>query len=116
MINFGKINIMNEQMISKEIFETLTKTAAIALSNDEAERLREEMNRQMDVIRQLEAIPVDETIEPVIHGNPYPAEIRCDPRADVPMPFDDAAEILIQAPLSKDGYFVSPDVPHQRIG
>ena len=74
MINFGKIIIMNEQMISKEIFETLAKTAAIALSNDEAEKLREEMNRQMDVIRQLEAIPVDETIEPVIHGNPYPAE------------------------------------------
>ena len=114
--NFGKINIMTESVITKADFAALTRTAAINLSDEEAEQLRMEMNRQMGIIRQLESIPLEEGLAPVIHGNPYPEEIRCELRVDEIHPFDNAARILTQAPRSKDGYFVSPDVPHQRIG
>ena len=107
---------MTESVITKEAFSALARTAAIELSEEEAEQLRAEMNRQMGIIRQLETIPLDEELAPVIHGNPYPAEIRCELRADEVIPFHNAAEIPTQAPRSKDGYFVSPDVPHQRIG
>ena len=83
---------------------------------EEAESLRFEMNRQMDVIRQLEAIPLEEKVRPVIHGNPYPQEIRCELRDDIMKPFANSDAIIGEAPLSRDGYIVSPDVAHQKIG
>ena len=30
------------------------------------------MNEQLQVIHELESIPLDEQLAPVIHGNPYP--------------------------------------------
>ena len=105
-----------QEVISKEIFNELVRTGRIGMDPEEAETLRFEMNRQMDVIRQLEAIPLEEVVKPVVHGNPYPKEIRCELREDIVKPFDDASVIIAAAPLSRDGYIVSPDVAHQRIG
>ena len=105
-----------QEVISKEIFNELVRTGRIGLAPDEAESLRFEMNRQMDVIRQLEAIPLEETVNPVIHGNPYPKAIRCELREDIVKPFENSSAIIFEAPLSHDGYIVSPDVVHQKIG
>ena len=102
--------------ISKALFAELVQTAAFVPGPDEAEALRTELNRQMDIIRQLEAIPLDEKLSPVIHGNPYPEEICCELRPDTWNPFGNPEEIIQQAPVSKDGCIVSPDVQHQRIG
>lgn len=107
---------MTDDVIGNDMFFELVQTAAIDLQPDEAEALRNELNRQMVIIRQLESIPLDENIFPVIHGNPYPSEIRCGLRADEWIPFDQPESIVFQAPLSRDGYIISPDVPHQRIG
>ena len=104
------------EVIGCELFDELARTGGITLSPEEAEDLREEMNRQMQIIRQLEAIPLDDRICPVIHGNPFPAEVRCGLREDEWIPFPDPRAIPGQAPVSRDGYFVSPDVPHQKIG
>ena len=104
-----------KELISKEIFEELAQTGRIGYSPEEAEMLRREMNRQMDVIRQLESIPLDEELPPVIHGNPYAPEIRCELRDDAWKPFDDPERIISQAPVHRDGYIVSPDVIHQKI-
>lgn len=105
-----------DEVISREIFDELVLTGRIWLNTEEAETIRAEMNRQMKVIRQLEAIPLDESLAPVIHGNPYPASVRCGLREDEPHPFENAAAIIAQAPRSKDGYIISPDVQHQKIG
>ncbi len=102
--------------ISKKLFNELVLTGRIGLDPEEAESLRHEMNQQMNVIRQLESIPLEETVPPVIHGNPYPKAIRCELREDVVKPFPDAAAIISAAPLSRDGFIVSPDVAHQKIG
>ena len=107
---------MPEDLIEKSLFAELVQTAAIDLLPNEAETLCEELNGQMEIIRQLDAIPLDDMLPPVVHGNPYPLHVRCDLRQDEWIPFDNAAGILAQAPISKDGCFVSPDVPHQRIG
>lgn len=104
-----------EEEITKSMFEILARTGALALSEDESERLRCEMNRQMRIIHRLEAIPLDDNLDPVIHGNPYPKDIRCGLRQDIPVPFDNASGILAQVPHTIDGYIVSPDVPHQKI-
>ena len=86
------------------------------MTPEEAEDIRREMNRQMDVIRQLEGIPLDEKLPSVIHGNPYPPEIRCGLREDVPVFFDHASEIITQAPAHRDGFIIAPEIEHQRIG
>ena len=105
-----------QDVINKDIFNELVTTGRIGLDPEEAELLRLEMNRQMDVIRQLEAIPLEDSLNPVIHGNPYPKSIRCELREDIVKPFENAAAIIDSAPLSCDGYIVSPDVEHRKIG
>ena len=103
------------EMIDRALFEELTQTGALKISPEEGELLRAELNEQLSVIRQLESIPLSDVHHPVVHGNPYPPEIRCGLREDVRHPFAAPEEILLQAPVSKDGYFVSPDVPHIKL-
>ena len=105
-----------EQLAALPIFNRLVKTAALKLSVDEASQLLADLNDQLKIIRQLEAIPLEEHIRPVIHGNPYPEAVRCGLREDIPRPFGNSDGIIAQAPSARDRYFVSPDVPHQRIG
>ena len=105
-----------DEVVGEALFAELVQTAAIDLQPDEAEALRKELSLKMEVIRQLEIIPLSDSISPVIHGNPYPPAIRCGLREDKWIPFDAPDAIVRQAPLSQDGFIVSPDVPHQRIG
>lgn len=106
---------MTEQFIDDTLFQNLMQTAALKLSAEEAALLKKELNNRMKIIRQLDSVPLPEEIEPVIHGNPYPPQIRCELREDICAPFDNASEITTQAPAVLDGYIVSPDVPHRRI-
>ena len=103
------------EAVSRNLFQELAKTGALDLTPGEAELLRAELNEQLEVVRQLESIPLDETLPPVIHGNPYPPEIRCELREDEWKPFARPAEITAQAPLSREGYIVSPDVVHIKL-
>ena len=103
------------EAVSRTLFQELAKTGALNISPEEGEMLRTELNEQLEVIRQLESIPLEETLPPVVHGNPYPSEIRCELREDEWKPFADPAEIIAQAPLSREGYIVSPDVVHIKL-
>lgn len=103
------------ETITREMFASLKRTAAMELAPDEAERLRDEMNRQMEIIRRLETIPLDDSLTPAVHGNPYPEDIRAELREDTPISFGNAAGILEQAPRVKDGYIVSPDLQHRKL-
>lgn len=104
-----------EEVISREIFEELAHTGGIVFSPQEEEVLREEMNRQMDIIRLLEVIPLEDDLPPVIHGNPWPVDVRCPLRGDEWSPFPSPDEIIGQVPRIKDRYIVSPDVVHQTL-
>ena len=106
---------MAEQLIDDTLFQNLLQTAALKRSAEEAAILKKELNEQVKIIRQLDSISLSEEIEPVIHGNPYPTQIRCKLRDDISIPFEKAAEITAQTPVVEDGYIVSPDVPHRRI-
>ncbi len=105
-----------EEAVSKTLFCELAKTGALALSPDEGEELRAELNGQLDVLRQLESIPLDESLPPVIHGNPYPPHIRCELRADEWNPFETPEFIIAQAPLVREGFIVSPEIITEEIG
>ena len=103
------------EAVSRTLFQELAKTGALDLPPEEAELLRAGLNEQLEVVRQLESIPLDEMLLPVIHGNPYPPEVRCELREDEWRPFEHPSEIIAQVPLSRDGYIVSPDTVSEKL-
>ena len=61
---------MSEE-ITREIFEHLVELAALELTPEEAEYIRQQLNNQLKVIHELEAIPLDSTANVTSHGVPY---------------------------------------------
>lgn len=107
---------MEDETITIEMFNEFVQVAEVELTPEEAVSIRAKMNEQLKVIHELAAIPLNADLPPVIHGNPYPREIQAPLREDIWTPFENPALILAQAPRSRDGYIVSPDVPHQKLG
>ncbi|NMB94544.1 MAG: hypothetical protein GYA26_09995 [Flexilinea flocculi] len=107
---------MESETISVEMFNEFVQVAELELTPEESKSIREKMNEQLRVIHELESIPLDEQLAPVIHGNPYPRDIQAPLREDIWKPFENTQGIIDQAPRSQDGYIVSPDVPHQKLG
>ena len=101
--------------ITPEIFAHLVHLAALELSPDEAEYVRRQLNNQLKVIRELEAIPLDNGIAVTSHGVPYPAQTSPAPREDAWLPYPDVADLLSQAPQVEDRYIVVPDIPHTTL-
>lgn len=102
---------MNEQ-IDRETFDHLVELAALQLTAEEAEYLRQQLNNQLNAIHELEAIPLEEDAPVTSHGVSYTAEISPAPRADVWQPYPDPQAILDQAPQVEDGYIIVPEIPH----
>lgn len=99
--------------ITPELFAHLVDLAALALSAEEGEYLRGQLNGQLKAVHELERIPVPDDIPPAAHGVPFLPAIRPDLRADEARTDAGLAErILAQAPEQDEGYFVVPDIPH----
>lgn len=113
---------MSEQ-ITPQIFEHLVQLAALELSRTEAEYLRQELNKQLKAIHELEAIPLTKDTPITLHGVPYTPEITPPIREDqLDAEMDDesaekpcAEAILAQAPEVEDRYIVVPDIPHTEL-
>ena len=105
---------MNE-LINKETFSHLVDLAALQLDLDEAEYLRQQLNNQLNAIRELEAIPLEEDVPITSHGVPYTPEISPTPREDTWYPYPNPEDIIGQAPEADDGYIVVPDIPHTNL-
>ena len=103
------------ELISQELFSHIAKLAALDLSPDEAEYLRGQLNNQLNSVRELEAIPLEEGTEISPYGVPFTPEISSKPRPDIWEPFLTPEEILAQAPEVDDGYFVVPEIPHTEL-
>ena len=101
--------------IDPQGFDHLVHLAALQLEPDEAEYLRRELNHQLQVIAELEAIPLDPSIPQTSHGIPYTAEIRTGTREDTWVPCENTGEILAQAPSVDQGCFVVPEIPHTEM-
>jgi len=98
---------MSLDRISPELFDKLTSLAALSLSPAEREYLRGELNHQLAAVKELSEIPLDESIEPSLHGLDCPPK---PPRPDHWQRFPQPDQILAQAPESEDGMFAVPDV------
>jgi aspartyl-tRNA(Asn)/glutamyl-tRNA(Gln) amidotransferase subunit C len=101
--------------ISPETFAHLVDLAALELSQKEADYLLQQMNNQLNALRDLAAIPLDETAPVTSHGVPYTIAISQLPRSDTWQAFPAPEEILAQAPQAEDDYIIVPDIPHTKL-
>lgn len=102
-------------MITRELFDHLVELAALELSSQEAEYLRQQLNHQLKALREIVAIPLDASIPPALHGVNYVAEIRSPLREDEWLPSPHVEAILNQAPELDERYIVVADIPHQDL-
>lgn len=101
--------------IDPQTFQHLVDLAALELDPEEGEYLRGELNKQLDAIHELEAIPLEGDSAVTAHGVSYTAEIRQPLREDEWEPLEDPAEIIAQAPESEYGFVIVPDIPHEKL-
>ncbi len=106
---------MPEEEITPELFEHLVELAAFELGAEEAEYLRAELNKQLNAIHELEAVPLPPDTPITSHGVPYTREISAPPREDHWQPFPHPEKLMAQAPETEDGYIVVPDIPHEEL-
>lgn len=100
------------EMITPELFAHLVRLAALELSPEEGEYLRQQLNNQLKAIHELEAIPVGSVTQVTSHGVPYTPEITPPIRQDDWQPYPAPEAILAQAPETEEGYIVVPDIKH----
>ncbi len=101
-----------DELINKETFSHLVDLAALQMDPDEAEYLRQQLNNQLNAIRELEATPLEEDVPITSHGVPYTPENSPAPREDRWYPYPNPEDIIGQAPEAEDGYIIVPDIPH----
>jgi aspartyl/glutamyl-tRNA(Asn/Gln) amidotransferase C subunit len=101
--------------ITPELFEHLVELAAFAFDPKEAKYLRQELNKQLKAIHQLEAVPLEDGLPPASHGVPYTDQTSPPLREDRWEPCDNPDEILAQAPQVEDRYIIVPDIPHTEL-
>jgi aspartyl/glutamyl-tRNA(Asn/Gln) amidotransferase C subunit len=101
--------------ITVEIFNHLVQLAALELSPVDGEYLREQLNKQLKAIHELEAIPLDPKTPVASHGVPYSPEITPSARGDEWRPYPAPVDILAQAPETDEGYIIVPEIPHTEL-
>ena len=98
---------MLPEKITREMFDKLVSLAALELDEEESEYLRTELNHQLAAVKELSEIPIDEDVQPSLHG------IECQgnpPRPDQWQPFPDPDAILALAPEREGRYIVVPEI------
>lgn len=103
------------ESISPDLFAHLVNLAALQLTPEEAEYLRQQLNNQLKSISELAAIPLGEDVPITSHGVPYTQAISPTPRDDTWRPYPNPEDILSQAPVVEDGYIIVPDIPHTNL-
>ncbi|OJX38416.1 MAG: hypothetical protein BGO78_10505 [Chloroflexi bacterium 44-23] len=104
-----------KEEISVEVFNHLVGLAALELDAEQATYLRRELNLQLQVIHELEAIPLEEDLKINAHGVKYEASITPQLRADEWIPYEDVEAILSQVPELRDRFVVVPNIPHEKL-
>jgi len=101
--------------ITPDVFNHLVQLAALELDESQAEYLRQELNKQLASIRELEAIKLEDGIPAASHGVPYPPDHKPALREDAWEICPEAKAITTQAPQFEDGYIIVPDIPHTTL-
>ncbi|HET58767.1 MAG TPA: aspartyl/glutamyl-tRNA amidotransferase subunit C [Chloroflexi bacterium] len=103
------------EKIDRATFDHLVELAALELDDTQAEYLRRELNKQLEAIAELSAIPIPSDTEVSLHGVDYPQNVSPPPREDVWIASGNADDILSQAPQTEGRFLVVPDIPHTSL-
>jgi len=104
-----------EELIPRDVFEHMVDLAALALEEDEKVYLHQQLNNQLNAIRELEAIPLPDDLAVTTHGVEYGKDGKPTLRKDEWIACKNTAEILSQAPDLENGYIVVPDIPTREL-
>jgi len=104
-----------KEEIDIEVFDHLVGLAALELSPDEAVYLRAQMNQQLQVIQELEAIPLEEDLPILTHGVGYTNANSAPLRSDETEPNKPLLDLEKFAPEVTDNYVIVPEIPHQKL-
>lgn len=83
----------------------VARLSRIALADEDAERMRDELNGILGFVAQLDEVDVA-GIEPMTSV----VEMKMKMRTDIVTDGNKAADIVANAPLSEDGFFMVPKV------
>ncbi len=83
----------------------VARLSRIALADEDAERMRDELNGILGFVAQLDEVDVA-GVEPMTSV----VEMKMKMRADIVTDGNKAADIVANAPLSEDGFFMVPKV------
>jgi len=101
--------------ISPELFAHLVDLAALELTPDESDYLRQQMNNQLKAINELVSIPLNSEIVVASHGIAYSPEISSKNRKDEWSAYPDPDTLLKQAPEVENDYIIVPEIPHKDL-
>ena len=103
-----------KEEIDEVLFRRLVELAALELTDEESLYLRAQLNQQLAVIHEMDAIPVEGEVPISAHGVPYTVENSASLRLDnySPKPALDLSRI---APQIRDSYIIVPETPHTKI-
>ncbi|MCL6230060.1 Asp-tRNA(Asn)/Glu-tRNA(Gln) amidotransferase subunit GatC [Bartonella bilalgolemii] len=91
--------------VDSKTVKRVAKLARIAIHNDEVERITEEFNTILDFVKQLDEIDVN-GVEPLTSVIPMALRRREDEITDG----NKAADIIANAPLAEENFFLVPKV------
>lgn len=104
------------ESITPEVFAHLVRLGELELTPQESEYLRAQLNGQLRAVREMAAIVVDPETPITTHGVPYTEAARPPLRDDQVEVCPDSEAIVAQAPQTRDGYILVPDIPHTDLG
>lgn len=105
---------MNEE-ITPEAFAHLVDLAALELSAQESETLRQQLNNQLKSVHELLVIPLPEETPIASRGVEYTSASSPAPRPDTAQSHPAPGRLLQGAPEVAEGYLVVPETPHQDL-
>jgi len=89
--------------IGREEVLHVARLAELAVRDEDLDRLVEQLNRIVDYVAQLERLPADGAVDPLLPG-PERVELRADVPGSVPL----ARPPAEWAPEFADGFFLVP--------
>lgn len=104
-----------KEEIDIQLFNHLVGLAALELTPEEAVYLRAQMNQQLQVIQELETIPLTEDLPILTHGVSYTNDISDPLRVDGLEENKPHLDPKKFAPEVVDNFFIVPEIPHQKL-
>lgn len=104
-----------KEEIDKQVFEHLVSLAALKLTLEESEYLRGQMNQQLQVIHEMEQIPIEEKMVISSHGVQFTDVNSSGFRDDLINPNKPRLDLESLSQNVKENFIIVPEIPHHKV-